>query len=958
MLRPRAVLVDKPALKEASAQWDPAHYDLPLSRLSRRLQARPRRGFLHALAAVVAIAGVAFLVLRCYAGSLRIATRARHSERRLASGEGGEGPWPFGGSAELEGSCEEAAEQQPPGPAQGGRRQPLPPATAGPEDNTSGAARRPGTRPTHGKDMAKMLRLYMEEALEAAHLRDDHPSSSDESTPPGSPQPAPTSAEGQRYVNRSDSDTVSEAAGVSGERERGRGTESSSSEGEGSVGSLDDLDAEFLAFLDKLQSAVFEEGRVEAEKKALLDLLWTTADAPHASPERQAATEGLPPGMPLVTGVSPPPKTDQQAVTSIPPSSGSSRSSTSQQEAPFGKPHEESRVERPSSSKKRKRLEEHGEHGILQEEAPAAKKPHFSSATGSTLQTVLAAKEEHVSPSESGRAEEVAGAFGEEGESSGTRSSAFEDQDSSDLLNELLGEYLGETLHAAESSAAQVEGHAQAGPATDVEATQDELPAPQSAPRLSSFATALQQENRYRQHPFVRLPRSWPHGMVFPGNFVNVYFAARPKRPLAAILNSIRAILAKEILEKDDMEVLSASTFELMGHIGCSFFREMQSLRASHNIQTMAKRFLAAFYLLAACQVLGPTMRLEEWWTDRMRLPLSPPAWWTEAHRQHLQEGRNSELLWSLIKGVQILSECRLPPPEITVYIMRSLLCQEGTVQYFTHPEFNAWREMDAAFISETSQAGPATRVATTQEEYPPPQSAPMPTPFLVALQQENRYGRHPFVRLPRSWPHGMVFPVDEANKYFETRPTRFLPVLLNSIRAILVKDRLDVADMQMLSTSTFELMGYVNCFFTRPVQSRKISNNMEGLGKRFLAGFYLLSACQVLGPTMRLEQWWPEQMKLPLSPPTWWRESHSHHLQGGRGAKLLQSLVKGLQILSERQLPPADLTVHIMRSLLCHKKSLKYFMHPDFDPWREVDAAFFSETSSDSASASSGEED
>ncbi|KAL8438929.1 hypothetical protein Efla_007204 [Eimeria flavescens] len=160
------------------------------------------------LAAVVAIAGAAFLVLRCYAGSLRIATRARHSERRLASGEGGEGPWPFGGSGELEGSCEEPDEQQPPRPAQGGCHQPLPPATAGPEDNTSGAARRPGTRPTHGKDMAKMPRLYREEGFRAAHVRHDHPyarpSSSDESTPPSSPQPAPTSAQGERDVNQSE----------------------------------------------------------------------------------------------------------------------------------------------------------------------------------------------------------------------------------------------------------------------------------------------------------------------------------------------------------------------------------------------------------------------------------------------------------------------------------------------------------------------------------------------------------------------------------------------------------------------------------------------------------------------------------------------------------------------------------------------------------------------------------
>ncbi|KAL8436992.1 hypothetical protein Efla_007415 [Eimeria flavescens] len=852
MLRPRFLPVDKPALEEVSAQTDPAHYDLPLSRLSNRLQARPRRGFLHALAAlaaVVAIAGVAFLVLRCYAGSLRIATRARHSERRLASGEEGEGPWPFGGRGELEESCEEPAEREPPGPAQGGLHQPLPPATAGPEDNTSGAARRPGTLPTRGKDMAKIWGLYKKEAPEAAHLRRDHPSSSNESTPPGSPQsarsllqataglevrrpgtrptrgkditkmrrvykkealeaahlrqyypssshksapsgspqPAPISAEGERDVNQSDSDTVSEAAGVSGEREGGRGTESSSSEGEASDGSLNDLDEGLLAFLDELQSAVFEEGRVEAEKKALLELLWTTSDALHASPERQPTTEALTLGMPLVTGVSPSPKTDQQAVTSIPPSSGPSTSSKPQQ-APFGKPHEASGVERPSfskkkavfsasSSKKRKRLEEYGEHGDLHEEAPA-KKPHFPSATGTTSQAVLAAKEEHVSPSDSGRVEEVAGAFAEEEASSGTESSALEDQDSSELLNQLLEEFLRETLHAAESSAAaayelllqpeeeistdfffeliqephastqreataeapiakpstdlettQREGDAQAGPSTDVEPTQDDHPPPESEfqqlafalsgviwlePMLSSFATALQRETRYRQHPFVRLPRDWPRGMAFPGIFAGLRFSTRPKRSLAAILESIRAILAKEILEKDDMEVLGASAFELMGHIGCCFFRPIRSSKPADNVEGLGKRFLAGYYLLAACQVLGPTMRHEEWWTSRMRLPLSPPAWWTEADSHHLQEGRHSELLRKLIKGVQILSERRLPSPEITVYIMRNVLCQEGILQCFTHPEFNAWREIDAAYISETS---PDSASASSEED-------------------------------------------------------------------------------------------------------------------------------------------------------------------------------------------------------------------------------------------------
>ncbi|KAL8440597.1 hypothetical protein Efla_007208 [Eimeria flavescens] len=815
MLRPRFLPVDKPALKEVPAQTDPAHYDLPLSRLSSRLQARPRRGFLHALAAlaaVVAIAGVAFLVLRCYAGSLRIATRARHSERRLASGEEGEGPWPFGGRGELEESCEEPAEREPPRPAQGGLHRPLPPATAGPEDNTSGAARRPGTLPTRGKDMAKiwglykkeapeavhmrldhpssssestppgspqsarsllqataglevrrpgtrqtrgkdmakMRRVYKKEALEAAHLRQYHSSSSDKSTPSGSPQPAPISAEGERDVNQSDFDTVSEATSVSGEREGGRGTESSSSEGEGSDGSLNGLDEGFLAFLHEIQSAVFEEGRVEAEKKALLELLWTTSDALHASPERQPTTEALTLGMPLVTGVSPSPKTDQQAVTSIPPSSGPSTSSKPQQ-APFGKPHEASGVERPSSSKKkavfsassskkRKRLEEYGEHGDLHEEAPA-KKPHFPSATGTTSQAVLAAKEEHVSPSDSSRVEEVAGAFAEEEASSGTESSALEDQDSSELLNQLLQEFLRETLHAAESSAAaayelllqpeeeistdfffeliqepdastqreataeapiakpstdlestQREGDAQAGPSTDVEPTQDDHPPPESvrAKHMASQAA---------------------HVLLCLCNWLctlrsDMACDLRPGYPMPSLAldDSQLNISLTHICCLSDAGTHAificngrAARKQISPASLCSFTKGLASW---HGVSRDIRR---SYYLLAACQVLGPTMRHEEWWTSRMRLPLSPPAWWTGADSHHLQEGRHSELLRKLIKGLQILSERRLPSPEITVDIMRNVLCQERILQCFTHPEFNAWREIDAAYTSETS---------------------------------------------------------------------------------------------------------------------------------------------------------------------------------------------------------------------------------------------------------------
>ncbi|KAL8440102.1 hypothetical protein Efla_001983 [Eimeria flavescens] len=754
MLRPRFVPVDEPALKETSAQRGPAHYELPLYQLSSRLQVRQSLHALASLAAVVAIAGVAFLVLRCYAGSLRTATTARHSERRLASGEGGQGPWPFGGSGELEKSCEEPAEQGPPRPPQGGRHQPLPPATAGAEAGTSGAVRRPGTRPTGGKDMAKMRRLYKKEALKATHLRHDHPydlpSSSDESTPRGSPTYALTSTEGKFDVDQSDCDTVSQAADVSREREGSRGAESSSSEGESSHEVLSELDAAYLAFLHEIQSVVFEEESIEAEEESLLDLLWTTSDVFHASPERQAPTEALAAGMPLVTGVSAPMRTDQQEVTSIPPSSGRPCSSKSQQETPFGRAHEESSVEKPSSSKKRKRLEEYGKQATWEQEAPETKRPHFPSATGSTSQALLTAKEEHVSPSDSGQVEKMAGASGEEQESSGTESSALKDQDSSELLNELLEEYLGETLHGGESFAArqlllqpeeeasldfilellqkpqastqreataeaaiagpstgvgttQPEGHAQPGPSTDVEATQDDLTAPQSEPRPSSFAMAMQQENRSGQHPFVLLPRGWPHGMAFPGDLANVHFTTRPKSSFPVILNSIRAILAKDILNVEDMKMLSASAFQLMGYIGCCLARKVESVYISYDVVPMARRFLAGYYLLAACQVLGPTMRLEEWWHSRMRLPLSPPSWWTEAHSHHLQEGRSSELLQSLVKGVQILSKCQLPPPALTVHILRSLLCQERILQYFTHPAFASWREMDAGFISETS---------------------------------------------------------------------------------------------------------------------------------------------------------------------------------------------------------------------------------------------------------------
>ncbi|KAL8434487.1 hypothetical protein ACSSS7_003133 [Eimeria intestinalis] len=204
------------------------------------------------------------------------------------------------------------------------------------------------------------------------------------------------------------------------------------------------------------------------------------------------------------------------------------------------------------------------------------------------------------------------------------------------------------------------------------------------------------------QHPFFKLPVSWPRNVPLPEFDFKRWSNVAPVDPLSTLLEEARRIFSQEELSVDDVRTLQLTGGQLISYVGRRFTRSLGLNDDATLIPRLGIRVLLAHYLLLVCEVVGPNMKREQWWDPRMELILRPPPGWQPPTSQSalFHKGkRRAVLVKMLIDATTILRRGERLPARLIVPIMQRLICSPDTQKSFKGKGWRGFRRANRQFL-------------------------------------------------------------------------------------------------------------------------------------------------------------------------------------------------------------------------------------------------------------------
>ncbi|KAL8434489.1 hypothetical protein ACSSS7_003135 [Eimeria intestinalis] len=203
------------------------------------------------------------------------------------------------------------------------------------------------------------------------------------------------------------------------------------------------------------------------------------------------------------------------------------------------------------------------------------------------------------------------------------------------------------------------------------------------------------------QHPFSKIPVSWPRDVSLPDFDFKTSFSVSPSASLSTLLEEARRILARQELSLDDVGALQRIGKNLVSYAGRYFMRLVSLDDDASLASSLGKRVLLAHYLLLVCEVVGPNTRREQWWGPHMgRLLTPPPGWQPPSESAVFHKGkRRGALVKMLIEAMAILRRGEMLPARLIVPIMQQLICSPDTQKSFREKGWRGFRRANQQYL-------------------------------------------------------------------------------------------------------------------------------------------------------------------------------------------------------------------------------------------------------------------
>ncbi|CDJ36206.1 LOW QUALITY PROTEIN: uncharacterized protein EMH_0069860 [Eimeria mitis] len=198
-------------------------------------------------------------------------------------------------------------------------------------------------------------------------------------------------------------------------------------------------------------------------------------------------------------------------------------------------------------------------------------------------------------------------------------------------------------------------------------------------------------EGALRHHPFYRLPRADCSHNLIPFSFSRATILT-PQTRIPEVLTSIQTLLMKPHLGSDEVQSLMMLAEKLVKDVFCMGRFTKGFVRFWSLCESIMRRFIIADALWSICEVVGPSMRMQEWWGPVMDRLLVLPS----AKVSFLQTQTDRFLIVRrLIAALHTYRAGRRPSASEVIALKREIFCSGNGPGSFRSPAYDMFRSID-----------------------------------------------------------------------------------------------------------------------------------------------------------------------------------------------------------------------------------------------------------------------
>lgn len=207
---------------------------------------------------------------------------------------------------------------------------------------------------------------------------------------------------------------------------------------------------------------------------------------------------------------------------------------------------------------------------------------------------------------------------------------------------------------------------------------------PSSAPSIPP--TGLQ------NHSFYRLPRadSVVPAVCFDGRLA-LQSTTEPKH-LAKKLLLLREVFAQDRVSSNNINLLVLLANDLLNYAAQLHPTDLEGNSPAQVVMPVARRFLLADALWCICEVVGPSMKKDQWWNlfiSNIKITESV------VEQRRVESNSWRPLIGRLRDAVELFGQGVRPTPQEIVHLKRAIFCGPNIPPRFKNREWHPWRKDD-----------------------------------------------------------------------------------------------------------------------------------------------------------------------------------------------------------------------------------------------------------------------